>query len=203
MNDINVPQISPVMLKKNLSPGEPGISPNMPIKVSWERSEMDPDEDTELLVLTLGNIISTHRKASPAVSTIGSPDPWRIMSFESAYVEEVEEKEDPKKRVVVPPTSLLFCPLPFPEQEAQMHTADKFFNDTETYDTRIKLEDHSAAYVQPAEKANLATLAQGEDAIKFANIARLSRSTWNHWPPHHRALDCPSAIAELWTTLNE
>ncbi|OCH88169.1 heat shock protein [Obba rivulosa] len=108
-----------------------------------------------------------------------------IMSFEQAFVEEVEEREEPvqadgdaqeapkKKRVVrkrdVPfewrANSLDPATLEkFKEQEAQMHAADKLVKDTEDrknaleeyiYDTRSRLGERYAPYARPDEKEKL------------------------------------------------
>ena len=167
-----------------------------PIKVSWERSETDPDEDTELVVFPRGNaipstkVLTFYRKGPFDIEASyaepqglpGRINPWiarfsaksvpadpngdlscvklktrlnlhGIMSFEAAYVEEVEEKEEamevdgntppadaPKKKRVkkieVPFTSFassLDSSLleKLREQEAQMHAADKLVQDTE------------------------------------------------------------------------
>ena len=170
-----------------------------PIKVSWDRSESDPDEDTELVVFPRGNaipstkVLTFYRKGPFDIEASyaepqglpGRVNPWiarfsaksvpadpigdlscvklktrlnlhGIMSFEAAYVEEVEEKEDQaamevdgdaqpadapkKKRVVkkveVPFTSFASSLEPsllekLREQEAQMHAADKLVQDTE------------------------------------------------------------------------
>lgn len=80
----------------------------------------------------------------------------------------------------------------FKEQEAQMHANDKLVVDTEVrknsleeyvYDTRGKLDDRYAQFVQPAEKEKLLAALQeaedwlyseeGEDASKSAYVARL------------------------------
>ncbi|KAN0091424.1 Heat shock protein 70 family [Tylopilus felleus] len=263
-----------------------------PIKVSWERSEAEPDEDTELVVFPRGNaipstkVLTFYRKGSFDIEASyaepqglpGHINPWiarfsaksvpadpsgdltcvklktrlnlhNIMSFESAYVEEVEEKEDqaamevdgnaqpaepPKKKRVkkieVPFTSFASSLDPsvlekLKEQEAQMHAADKLVQDTEdrknaleeyVYDTRGKLDDRYAAYVQAGEKAKLITLLQetedwlyseeGEDATKSAYVARLDAlkvigdpivARWSE------AEERPRAIAELRTALND
>jgi heat shock protein 4 len=178
-----------------------------PIKVSWDRSESDPDEDTELVVFPRGNaipstkVLTFYRKGPFDIEASyaepqglpGRINPWvarfgaksvpadpsgdlscvklktrlnlhGIMSFESAYVEEVEEKEDqeamevdgnappadaPKKKRVkkleVPFTSFgssLDASVidKFREQEAQMHAADKLVQDTE--DRKNALEEY-------------------------------------------------------------
>ncbi|RXW24318.1 hypothetical protein EST38_g1518 [Candolleomyces aberdarensis] len=109
-----------------------------PIKVHWDASPTDPDDDTELLVFPIGNglpstkVLSFYRKEPFSITAeYAEPDklpgginPWisnftakqvppnptgdstcvkvrtrlnlhGIMSFESTYVEEVEEKEEP------------------------------------------------------------------------------------------------------------
>ncbi|KAH0828092.1 heat shock protein 70 family [Lanmaoa asiatica] len=262
-----------------------------PIKVSWERSETDPDEDTELVVFPRGNaipstkVLTFYRKGPFDIEASyaepqglpGHINPWiarfsaksvpadptgdlscvklktrlnlhGIMSFEASYLEEVEEKEEsamdvdgdaqpadaPKKRRVkkieVPFTSFATSLDPsvlekYKEQEAQMHATDKLVQDTEdrknaleeyVYDTRGKLDDRYAVYVQPAEKAKLLTLLQeaedwlyseeGEDATKSAYVARLDALKVVGDPIVMRfreTEDRPRAVAELRTTLNE
>ena len=164
-----------------------------PVKVCWERSASDPDDDTELVVFPRGNgipstkILTFYRKepfeldsvyADPA-SLPGGVEPWiarftatavppdpsgdltcvklktrmnlhGIMSFESAYTEEVEEREEamevdgeavPKKKKVVKkheiPFSVRTSSLDpavvekLKEQEAEMFAVDKYVMDTE------------------------------------------------------------------------
>ncbi|KAF8903882.1 heat shock protein 70 family [Gymnopilus junonius] len=141
-----------------------------------------------------------------------------IMSFEQAYVEEVEEKEDaamdvdasaegapaaaPKKKRVVKKKDIPFVATntsldksiveKWKEEESQMHAADKLVMDTEdrknaveeyVYDTRGKLEDRYAPFVQAEEKSALLQGLQeaedwlyteeGEEATKSAYVARL------------------------------
>jgi heat shock 70kDa protein 4 len=173
-----------------------------PIKVQWEPTPSDPDDDTELIVFQRGNsipstkVLTFYRKdafeieavyAEPAMLP-GSINPWiakfsaktvppdakgdlqaiklktrlnlhGIMSFEAAYVEEVEEREEkdamqvdgepeaeakPKKtkRIIkkkeVPfvssATSLDSSVVEqLKEQEAQMHSSDKLVMDTEVF----------------------------------------------------------------------
>lgn len=177
-----------------------------PIKVQWEASPGDPDDDTELLVFDRGNgipstkVLTFYRKdafeiearyAEPSMLP-GSVNPWiakfaakaippdakgdlqavklktrlnlhGIMSFEAAYVEEIEEREDamqvdgeaegeakPKKtkkiiKKEVPfvsgATSLDSTILErLKEQEAQMHSSDKLVMDTE--DRKNALEEY-------------------------------------------------------------
>ncbi|KAI8972172.1 heat shock protein [Trametes punicea] len=147
-----------------------------------------------------------------------------IMSFEAAYTEEIEEKEEPqpmqvdgaeggeqqqqpaqpkKKKVVkkkdVPfvwsATSLDPTVLEqFKELEAQMHAADKLVQDTEerknaleefVYDTRSRLDERYAPYVQPEEKEKIQVALQeaedwlyseeGEDATKSVYVERIER----------------------------
>ncbi|KZT04185.1 heat shock protein 70 [Laetiporus sulphureus 93-53] len=115
-----------------------------------------------------------------------------IVSFESAYVEEVEEKEEPmkvdgeeqmkkkkitrKKEVPFVWSSTSLDPSiveKLKEQEAQMHAADKLVMDTEDrknaleeyiYDTRGRLDERYVAYIQPQEKERLlAALQAAED----------------------------------------
>jgi heat shock protein 4 len=169
-----------------------------PIKVQWEPTPGDPDDDTELTVFPRGNaipstkVLTFYRKdafdiearyADPSMLP-GDINPWiakfsaktvppdakgdvqavklktrlnlhGIMSFEAAYVEEVEERDEPmqvdgeaegeakpkpkpkkiKKKEVpfVSGTSSLDTSVleQFKEQEAQMHSSDKLVMDTE------------------------------------------------------------------------
>lgn len=141
-----------------------------------------------------------------------------VLSFEQAYTEEVEEKEDTsamqvdapegeateqskKKRVVkkkeVPfvwgATGLDPAVInQFRELEAQMHAADKLVYDTEVaknaleefiYDTRGRLDERYATYVQSQEKEKILVALQaaedwlysedGEDATKSVYVDRL------------------------------
>lgn len=113
-----------------------------------------------------------------------------VVSFEQAYVEEIEEKEDmavdgeePKKKKVVRKHEIPFVwhsgsldssvLEQYRQQEAEMHAADKLVADTEDrknaleeyiYDMRAKLDDRYAAYVQAPEKeALLAALSKAEE----------------------------------------
>lgn len=114
-----------------------------------------------------------------------------IMSFESAYTEDVEEREEamevdgeaPKKKRVVKKNEILFSARTssldtsvvekLKEQEAEMHAADKLVMDTEdrknaleeyVYDMRAKLDERYSSYVQPAEKEKLnAMFSEAED----------------------------------------
>ncbi|KAF9234280.1 Hsp70 protein-domain-containing protein [Melanogaster broomeanus] len=264
-----------------------------PIQVCWERSEADPDEDTELTVFPRGNsvpstkVLTFYRKGpfdieARCLEPEGLPGrihPWiatfftknvpagprgdltcvklktrlnlhGIMSFDSAYVEEVDEREEtapmdvdgdaapaeapPKKRRVkkidVPFTTLATSLDPvvlekFKEQEAQMHAADKLVQDTEDrknaleeyiYDTRGKLDDRYAPFVQPAEKTKLFGILQegenwlyseeGEDATKSAYVGKLDALKAVGDPiiaRYREAEEYPRTIAELRTTLKE
>ncbi|KAF8840895.1 HSP70-domain-containing protein [Paxillus ammoniavirescens] len=175
-----------------------------------------------------------------------------VMSFDSAYVEEVEEREEPPAMdvdgdVAQPPAEppkrkrvVKKIDIPFKafassldssvleklkEEEAQMHAADKLVQDTEdrknaleeyVYDTRGKLDDRYAPYVQSAEKAKLLVMLQeaedwlyseeGEDAAKSAYVAKLDALKVVGDPivaRYREAEERPRAIAELRTTLNE
>lgn len=179
-----------------------------PIKVTWDRTPGDPDEDTELVIFPRGNIIPStkvltfYRKepfelraeyAEPA-KLPGAINPWiarfaaksvppdasgdlscvkiktrlnihSIMGFETAYVEVVDEREEPapmevdgaaaenappkKKRVVkkvevpfVTGTTSLDPTIidKWKELEAQMHASDKLVQDTE--DRKNALEEY-------------------------------------------------------------
>ncbi|KAI0318852.1 heat shock protein 70 [Amylostereum chailletii] len=228
-----------------------------PIKVQWERTPGDGEEDTELVVFPKGNsipstkVLSFYRKepfdlqafyAEPEALP-GSINPWLarftakdvtptagggmatvkvktrlnmhgIVSFEEAYTETVEEREDapmavdgeaeaaPKKKRVTKKNPLsVVTGYPgleasilekYKEHEAQMYASDKLVQDTEdrknaleeyVYDTRGKLDDRYAPFVQPQEKATLLAKLQeaedwlytdeGEDATKSAYVARL------------------------------
>ncbi|KAI0663667.1 heat shock protein [Cubamyces menziesii] len=139
-----------------------------------------------------------------------------IMSFEGAYTEEIEEKEEqpmqvdgaegeqqqPKKKKVVKKKEVPFVwnassldPSTIEklkELEAQMHAADKLVQDTEerknaleefVYDTRSRLDERYAPYVQAAEKEKILVALreaedwlyseEGEDATKSVYVARI------------------------------
>ncbi|CAL1706042.1 unnamed protein product [Somion occarium] len=115
-----------------------------------------------------------------------------VLSFEQAYVEEVEEREEsmqvdgeeqPKKKKVIKKKDVPFVWSntqldssileKYRQQEAEMHAADKLVFDTEDrknaleeyiYDMRNKLDDRYAHYVQPQEKEKLRqALQEAED----------------------------------------
>jgi len=172
---------------------------HFPIRVHWQPTPTDPEDDTELLVFPEGNnipstkILSFYRKESFSIEAAyanpeqlpGGFNPWLgtftakevplpasgdaacvkvrtklnihgIMSFESAYVEEIEEKEEamdvdataegevpvpPKKKKVVRKKEIPFVSTnssldktiveKYREHEAQMYAADKLVQDTE------------------------------------------------------------------------
>jgi heat shock protein 4 len=258
-----------------------------PIKVQWEPTPSDPDDDTELTVFPRGNgipstkVLTFYRKdafdlearyAEPAMLP-GSINPWiatftaktvpqsnsdlvpvklktrlnlhGIMSFEAAYVEEVEEKEEamqvdgeaepkPKVKKTVKKIQVPFVSAAssldstilerYREQEAQMHASDKLVMDTEdrknaleeyVYDTRGKLDDRYASYVQPSEKEKLIVALQeaedwlytdeGEDASKSAYVARLDTLKALGDPivfRYRENEERPRVISELRETLN-
>ncbi|THH26841.1 hypothetical protein EUX98_g7348 [Antrodiella citrinella] len=115
-----------------------------------------------------------------------------VLSFEQAYIEEVEEKEDamavdgeeaPKKKKLIrkkdvpfiwSSTSLDSTKIEeYRAIEAEMYASDKLVMDTEdrknaleeyVYDVRGKLDDRYAPYVQPNEKSKLlAALQEAEE----------------------------------------
>ncbi|KAF9241764.1 Hsp70 protein-domain-containing protein [Melanogaster broomeanus] len=257
-----------------------------PIQVCWERSEADPDEDTpSSLAGTRKGPFDIEARYPEPEGLPGGINPWiatfstknvpadprgdltyvklktrlnlhGIMSFVSAYVEEVDEREETApmdvdgeaapaeapakkrrvKKIDVPFTSLAMSLDPailekFKEQEAQMHAADKLVQDTEiraytqdrknaleeyVYDTRGKLDDRYAPFVQPAEKTKLLGMLQegedwlyseeGEDATKSAYVGKLDALKAVGDPivaRYREAEERPRAIAELRTTLNE
>ncbi|KAF7980383.1 hypothetical protein HWV62_38855 [Athelia sp. TMB] len=176
-----------------------------PIKVDWEPTPGDPDDDTELEVFPRGNsipstkVLTFYRKepfeiqakyVDPSILP-GSINPWiakfsakavppdakgdlaavklktrlnlhGIMSFEAAYVEEIEEREDasmavdgepdaPKKvKRIVKKKDIAFISgatsldqtlvEQYKEQELSMHSADKLVMDTE--DRKNALEEY-------------------------------------------------------------
>ncbi|TCD67306.1 adenyl-nucleotide exchange factor sse1 [Steccherinum ochraceum] len=166
-----------------------------------------------------------------------------ILSFEQAYVEEVEEKEDamavdgeePKKKRVVRKkdvpftwgsTSLDSSKLEeYRAAEAEMHAADKLVMDTEDrknaleeyiYDTRSKLDDRYAPYVQAPEKEKLLVALQeaedwlyseeGEDTTKSAYVSRLDALKVLGDPITNRyreAEDRIKVISQLRETINK
>ncbi|KIM83430.1 hypothetical protein PILCRDRAFT_69658 [Piloderma croceum F 1598] len=262
-----------------------------PIKVQWEPTPSDPDDDTELTVFSRGNaipstkVLTFYRKdafdieakyAEPAMLP-GAINPWiatfsakavppdakgdvqaikvktrlnlhGCVSFEAAYVEEVEEREEamqvdgeaeaeakPKKtkRIIkkkevpfVSGNSSLDSTIveKYKEQEAQMHSSDKLVMDTEdrknaleeyVYDTRGKLDDRYAPYVQAPEKEKLLVALQGaedwlytdegEEATKSAYVSRLDALKVLGDPITNRYReneDRPRSISELRETLN-
>ncbi|KAH7889017.1 heat shock protein 70 family [Phlebopus sp. FC_14] len=262
-----------------------------PIKVTWERSPADPDEDTELVVFPRGNaipstkVLTFYRKepfeiqaeyAEPS-GLPGGINPWiarfaaksvtqdangdltciklktrlnlhGIMSFESAYIEEVEERDEaamdvdgdaekaaPKKKRVTKKIDVPFVTFAasldpsvlekYKEQEAQMHAADKLVQDTEdrknaleeyVYDTRGKLDDRYASFVQSSEKSKLLGMLQeaedwlyseeGEDAAKSAYVSKLDALKVVGDPivaRYREAEERPKAISQLRATLND
>ncbi|EGO00373.1 hypothetical protein SERLA73DRAFT_89344 [Serpula lacrymans var. lacrymans S7.3] len=261
-----------------------------PIKVQWEPTPSDPDDDTELVVFPRGNgipstkVLTFYRKDSFDIEARyvnptelpGGINPWiarfsaksvppdskgdltcvklktrlnlhGILSFEAAYTEEVEEKEEvpmevdgadaapPKKKKVVKKKEVPFVTGTssldnsivenLKEQEAQMHAADKLVMDTEdrknaleeyVYDTRGKLDDRYAAYVQAAEKVTLLGLLQdaedwlyseeGEDATKSAYVGKLDSLKVVGDPivlRYRQYEDRPRSISELRASLND
>ncbi|KAG2154424.1 heat shock protein 70 family [Suillus bovinus] len=126
-----------------------------------------------------------------------------IMSFENAYTEEVEEREEamevdgeaPKKKRHVKKNEIPFSTRTSslePKLEAEMHAADKLVMDTEdrknaleeyVYDMRAKLDERYSSFAQAAEKEKLNVMFQeaedwlysdeGEDATKSAYVAKL------------------------------
>jgi len=168
-----------------------------------------------------------------------------IMSFESAYVEELEEKEElmqvdgeaeakPKIKRTLKKKEIAFVSGSssldstiverFREQEAQMHASDKLVMDTEdrknaleeyVYDTRGKLDDRYASYVQASEKEKLIVALQeaedwlytdeGEDAPKSAYVARLDSLKVLGDPivlRYRESEDRPRVSSELRETIN-
>ncbi|KZS98496.1 heat shock protein 70 [Sistotremastrum niveocremeum HHB9708] len=112
----------------------------------------------------------------------------------------------------------------FKEQEAQMHASDKLVMDTEdrknaleeyVYDTRGKLDERYAAFVQPAEKQQLLVALQeaedwlyteeGEDATKSAYVSKLDALKALGEPIANRyreAEERPRAMSQLRETIN-
>ncbi|THG97849.1 hypothetical protein EW026_g4227 [Hermanssonia centrifuga] len=114
-----------------------------------------------------------------------------VVSFEQAYTEETEEREEPmavdgeeqpKKKKIIKKHDVPFVwssstldPTvleQYKQQEAEMHAADKLVMDTEDrknaleeyiYDIRGKLDDRYASYVQPSEKEKLLAALQGAE----------------------------------------
>ncbi|KAK7040794.1 adenyl-nucleotide exchange factor sse1 [Paramarasmius palmivorus] len=207
-----------------------------PIKVQWNPTPSDPDEDTELVVFNHGNpipstkILSFYRKEPFEIEAVyaepsklpGGINPWvgrftakevppepngdatcvklktrlnahGVMSFENAYVEHIEEKEDtqamdvetqdgtpapPKKKKVVKKVDIKFVAGnssldksvvdSLKELENQMHAADKLDRknalEEYVYDMRGKLDERYATFVTPDEKSKLlAALQEAED----------------------------------------
>ncbi|KAH9956866.1 heat shock protein 70 family [Russula dissimulans] len=168
-----------------------------------------------------------------------------VLSFEAVYTEEIEEKEEmqvdgessepPKKKKVVKKNPVACVPGyggldssivdKYREKELTMYANDKLVQDTEErknaleeyiYDTRSKLEDRYAPFVQPQEKeALLAELSkdeewlyseEGEDATKSAYVSRLDAAKnlgdliTTRW---REAEERPRAAAQLRETINQ
>ncbi|KAF5345892.1 hypothetical protein D9758_011451 [Tetrapyrgos nigripes] len=261
-----------------------------PIKVQWQPTPTDPEEDTELLVFNPGNpipstkVLSFSRKEPFEIEAVyaepsklpGSINPWiskftakevlldasgepaivkvktrlnahGVMSFESAYIETWEEREEPapmdvegqepqppKKKRFARKTEIRFVTgnssldksvvESLKEQENAMTANDKLVIDTEdrknaleeyVYDTRGKLDDRYAAFVQAEEKSKLLAALQeaedwlyteeGEDATKSAYVSRLDALKLLGDPIAFRYReheDRQRSIAQLRETLN-
>lgn len=111
------------------------------------------------------------------------------------------------------------------EQEGNMHAADKLMADTEdrknaleeyVYDTRSKLDERYAPFVQSAEKENLLSklgeaedwlyTEEGEDATKSAYVSRLEALQKLGAPVHFRWKEHderPRAAAQLREVVNK
>ncbi|KAJ7078389.1 heat shock protein 70 family [Mycena crocata] len=264
-----------------------------PIRVQWEASPTDPEDDTELTVFQQGDklpstkVLSFYRRetfdlearyAEPS-GLPGGINPWigrftvkdvpadpkgdstcvrvktrlnahGIMSFEAAYVEEVEETEPAPMDVDAPAVEGEAPPAPkkkrvrkkdvpfiastssmdkatvetLREAENAMHAADKLVMDTEdrknaleeyVYDTRAKLDERYAPFVQADEKSKLLVALQeaedwlyteeGEDATKSAYVTRLDALKVLGDPITFRYRESEgrqAAIAQLRETLN-
>ncbi|KAI0699889.1 heat shock protein 70 [Cerioporus squamosus] len=169
-----------------------------------------------------------------------------VLSFEQAYTEEIEEKEEmqvdgaegeaaqPKKKKVVKKKEVPFVwghtgldpsvIAQFRELEAQMHAADKLVRDTEErknaleefiYDTRGRLDERYAPYVQPQEKEKILAALQeaeswlyseeGEDTTKSVYAARLDALHALADPVINRYKEAEQrtrVVAELRETIN-
>ncbi|KAF9232563.1 heat shock protein 70 family [Melanogaster broomeanus] len=241
-----------------------------PIKVCWERSESDLDEDTELTVFPRrGNsvpsatVLTFYRKGPFDIEARylepeglpGRINPWiatfstknvptdprgdltcvklktrlnlhGVMSFDSAYVEKVEEREETApmdvdgetapaeapakkrrvKKIDVPFTSLATSLGPavlekFKEQEAQMHAADKLTIATPPSSSPRR----KPSSLHAPRGRGLAVLRRRRRCTKSAYVASWTPS--KQWRPivarYREAEERPRAIAELRTTLNE
>ncbi|OBZ70843.1 Heat shock protein hsp88 [Grifola frondosa] len=184
-------EIEAVYAEPETLPG--GINPWV---AKFTAKSVGPDENGDVSIVKVKTRLNAHG----------------VMSFEAAYTEHVEEKEvedsmqvdgeAPKKKRVVKKVDVPFVwgstsldtsiVEKYKEQEAQMHAADKLVMDTEerknaleeyVYDTRGRLDERYAPYVQPQEKEKLLVALQeaedwlyteeGEDATKSAYVARL------------------------------
>lgn len=216
---------------------EPGLLPGAiaPSISKFTATQVPPDPKGDVICVKLKARMNLHG----------------IMSLESAFVEEIEEKEEappmdvdppaegaapapPKKKRIVKKKEIPFTAstssLPketvetLREQENQMYAADKLVMDTEdrknaleeyVYDTRGKLDERYAPYVQPAEKEKLLVALQeaedwlyseeGEDTIKSAYVARLTALKVLGDPitfRHREAEERQRSISQLRETLN-
>lgn len=183
--------LSPVFRVRDFAIHEIAI---YPIKVRWEKSLVDEEEDTELVVFPRGNgipstkVLTFYRKAPFDIEAVyadpsalpGSINPWvgrltmkdvgpsptgdystvrvkvrlnlhGVLSFEAAYTEEVEEREEmqvdgeslepPKKKRVVKKNPVAHVAgyggldssvvEKYREKELTMYSSDKLVQDTE------------------------------------------------------------------------
>ncbi|TFK82527.1 heat shock protein 70 [Polyporus arcularius HHB13444] len=169
-----------------------------------------------------------------------------LLSFEQAYTEEIEEKEEmqvdaaegeaaqPKKKKVVKKKDVPFVwshtgldpsiIAEYRELEAQMFATDKLVQDTEErknaleefiYDTRSRLDERYAPYVQPQEKQKILAALQeaeswlysdeGEDTTKSVYAARLDSLHALADPVINRYKEAEQrtrVVAELRETIN-
>ena len=183
------------------------------VRVKWDKSPTDADEDTELIVFPKGNSIPstkalTFYRNGPFELTAeylepeklpGGINPWvarfvakevppnpsgdltvvkvktrlnlhGVVSFEAAYIEELEEKEEmavdgeePKKKKVVKKTNIPFVWTStgldptvleqYRQQEAEMHAADKLVADTEVSLMRCLVDVFADKAVQDRKNA--------------------------------------------------
>ncbi|PFH45190.1 hypothetical protein AMATHDRAFT_71930 [Amanita thiersii Skay4041] len=228
---------------------EPAALPKgiKPFIAKFAAKEVPPDPKGDATVVKIKTRLNTHG----------------VMSFEAAYVEEIEEREEPsqqqsnrmdvdqsnadgsasatppplqppKKKKIVKKKDIPFVVATksldkatieaYRESENQMHAADKLVQDTEdrknaleeyVYDTRGKLDDRYAPFVQAAEKAKLLAALQeaedwlyseeGEDATKSTYTTKLDALKVLGDPitfRYRESEDRPRAIAQLRDSIN-
>lgn len=179
-----------VFPKGNPIPSTKALSFSRKAPFQLEACYVDPTElpgaiNPWLAQFSAKKVEPTANGDAPIVKVRARLNQHGILSFEGAYVEEIEEveveamavdgaEEPPKKKISRKKVDVPFVWSAggldatvieaFRSAEAEMHAGDKLVMDTEdrknaleeyVYDMRGKVDDRYAAYVQPAEKQKL------------------------------------------------